>query len=116
MLPNPASGWLAYQLFPPSSLIAMIPAEYVSEYSGNRIRFDGSTVGLHLGCHPSRDESLSLIASRSLSIFAFTRASSIGRPGIFNRASSALVMTDSKSFGLSRITPCHSHSGGPSAV
>ena len=54
MLPKPINGSLAYQVCPSSSLMAMSEIENVSVYSGNRIRPEGSTVGLHRGCQPSR--------------------------------------------------------------
>ena len=68
MPPRPTIGSLADQVYPWSSLMAMIPNEYPSEYSGIRIRPDGNSSGCVRVNHPMREKYLS--PARSISFAA----------------------------------------------
>src|SRR6266404_5816485 len=63
MHPNPTIGSLAFQVYPPSSLIAIMPNEKPSEYIGTRIRPEGSSSGCVRVNQPMREKYSSLACS-----------------------------------------------------
>ena len=66
MPPSPTIGSLPFQVTPPSSLMAMIPNEYPSEYIGTSRRPDGSSSGWVRVNQPIREKYSSSACSTSL--------------------------------------------------
>src|SRR5205085_1675699 len=75
MLPNPARGCDAAHVFPPSSVIAISPAEYVSEYSGSRTRPEARMTGQNSHSLPPLSTNIVVLQSGKPGVSAIRNAS-----------------------------------------
>src|SRR5258708_6416014 len=110
MFPKPQIGSLAVHVLPPSALIALSATEYVTVYSGSRMRPLGKTVGLQRTCQPMRLFSFSFILERTWELNAASRMlGSLLAPS----SSSVSVIFSTNRLGASGIAACQFHFGGP---